>query len=62
MNTINVVMGDRIYHKRIEHAALPASAYSLVAGLNILPVMQATRCSDCYMTAENQLHYFVHFI
>ncbi len=41
---------------------LPASAYSLAAGLNILLVTQTTRCSDCYMTAENQLHYFVHFI
>ncbi|WP_367443688.1 hypothetical protein ABXR98_11800 [Snodgrassella alvi] len=43
MYAINVVMGNRIYHKRIEHAALPASVYSLVAGLNILLVMQTTR-------------------
>ena len=42
-NVINVAMGDRIYHKRIEHAVLPASAYSLAAGLNILLVTQATR-------------------
>lgn len=42
---------------------LPASAYSLVAGLNNItghanhPLIRLL-----YMTAENQLHYFEHFI
>lgn len=42
---------------------LPASAYSLAAGLNnITGYASYLLIRLLYMTAENQLHYFEHFI